>query len=601
MRQLMTRWTEEVLNNPEKVWKEYPRPSMVRESFVNLNGWWEYAFTKEVKPPAKFRGKILVPFSPEALLSGVKRQLKPGEVLWYRRLLPEGVKALDGTEKNSRGHWLLHFGAVDQFAAVYINRKLVCRHLGGYLPFSADVTEELTEGENELLVAVKDFTDRSYFSRGKQKLQNGGMFYTAQSGIWQTVWMEQVPEVYIGGLKVTPLFDERQVEVTVSAAGGNRNRESEVKTEVTVSSPDMQPMTVEGRAGEKIRIPVTCMNSWSPESPYLYDMQVTMGEDRADSYFAMRKIAVEKDGEGIPRLFLNNRPYFQKGVLDQGYWPDGLYTAPCDEAFVFDIMEMNRLGFNMLRKHIKIEPERWYYHCDRLGMLVWQDMVCGGRPYRHWYVTYMATAMELFRIRPGDHMYRLLGRKEEKGRRQFLDEMKAAIQTLYNHPSIVTWVLFNEGWGQFDAKEAVRVARREDPLRLLDQASGWFDQGGGDIRSIHNYFFPLKVRKEERVAALTEFGGYCWRNREHSMYAKVYGYRIYQGRKELTKGYSELMEREVVPNIPKGLSASIYTQLSDIEEEVNGIYTYDREEIKIEEEVLKEWNKKMKLPEENSL
>lgn len=598
MRQLKTRWTKEVLNNPGKVWEEYPRPSMVRESFVNLNGWWEYAFTKEVRPPKVFQGEILVPFSPEALLSGVERQLKPGEVLWYRRQLPLGVKASGDTGSNQGGHWLLHFGAVDQFAAVYVNRKLVCRHLGGYLPFSADVTEELEDGNNELLVAVKDFTDQSYFSRGKQKLQNSGMFYTAQSGIWQTVWMEQVPKVYIRQLKITPLFDERQVEVTVSAYGEERAKDRENKLEVTVSAPDMQPVTVESRAGEKIRIPVTCMKSWSPESPYLYDMQVTMGEDVVDSYFAMRKIAVEKDGEGIPRLFLNNQPYFQKGVLDQGYWPDGLYTAPCDEALEFDIMEMKRLGFNMLRKHIKIEPERWYYHCDRLGMLVWQDMVCGGRPYRHWYVTYMATAMELFHIRPNDQMYGLLGRKEEKGRRQFIKEMRGTIEALYNHPSIVVWVLFNEGWGQFDAEEAVRAARREDALRLLDQASGWFDQGGGDIKSIHNYFFPLKVCKEERAAALTEFGGYCWHNREHSMYAKVYGYRIYHGRKELTKGYEDLMKREVLPNIPKGLSATIYTQLSDIEEEVNGILTYDREEVKIEEEILKEWNKKMEFLEE---
>ena len=323
-----------------------------------------------------------------------------------------------------------------------------------------------------------------------------------------------------------------------------------------------------------------------------------MGEDEADSYFAMRKISAEKDEKGIPRLFLNNRPYFQRGVLDQGYWPDGLYTAPSDEAMIFDIMEMKRLGFNMLRKHIKIEPERWYYHCDRLGMLVWQDMVCGGEPYRHWHVTYAATAMELFHIRPKDRYHRLLGRRDEKSRARFIQEMKETIHVLYNHPSVVVWVIFNEGWGQFDANAVTKAARREDASRLLDQASGWFDQGGGDIRSIHNYFFPLKIRPERRVSALTEYGGYCWKVKGHSMYPGLYGYRAYGSRKELGKGYASLIKKEVAPMIRRGLSAAIYTQLSDVEEEVNGIYTYDREVLKIEADILKKCNDMLRLEEQ---
>ena len=343
------------------------------------------------------------------------------------------------------------------------------------------------------------------------------------------MWMEEVPEAHVDRLKITPLYDEKMVEVTVCCA--DRGQVS-----VAVSSEETQPWEVEGEANEPIRIPVPRMHPWTPEDPFLYFLSVTFGEDRVDSYFAMRKISVSLDAEGIPRTFLNGRPYFQRGVLDQGYWPDGLYTAPCDEALEFDIREMKRLGFNMLRKHIKIEPERWYYHCDRLGMLVWQDMVCGGRPYRKWYVTYLANGLEKFHIRMTDRTYGLLGRKEEKGRQQFVEEMKETIRLLWNHPSIVTWVLFNEGWGQFDAKEVTRLAREMDPSRLIDQASGWFDQGGGDFRSIHNYFFKLRFWREERVQALTEFGGFCWRCREHSMSGKVYGYRIYGSKKELSAG-----------------------------------------------------------------
>ena len=377
------------------------------------------------------------------------------------------------------------------------------------------------------------------------------------------------------------------MEVTVCCA--DRGQVS-----VAVSSEETQPWEVEGEANEPIRIPVPRMHPWTPEDPFLYSLSVTFGEDRVDSYFAMRKISVSLDAEGIPRTFLNGRPYFQRGVLDQGYWPDGLYTAPCDEALEFDIREMKRLGFNMLRKHIKIEPERWYYHCDRLGMLVWQDMVCGGRPYRKWYVTYLANGLEKFHIRMTDRTYGLLGRKEEKGRQQFVEEMKETIRLLWNHPSIVTWVLFNEGWGQFDAKEVTRLAREMDPSRLIDQASGWFDQGGGDFRSIHNYFFKLRFWREERVQALTEFGGFCWRCREHSMSGKVYGYRIYGSKKELSAGYGQLM-KEVASHIGEGLSVTIYTQLSDVEEEVNGIYTYDREILKIDENVLTEWNEKCSI------
>jgi beta-galactosidase/beta-glucuronidase len=592
-KQLKTRWADRV--DRDHVLEEYPRPLLQRESYVNLNGYWDYAITEEGKKPRRYDGRILVPFSPEASLSGVGRQLKPQESLWYHRTLPGEICP----ERGKR--WLLHFGAVDQYAAVSVNGKTVKRHLGGYLPFSADVTDFLGEAGNELTVQVRDYSDMFYYSRGKQKLKRGGMFYTAQSGIWQTVWMEQVPETYIRELTVTPLYDEAAFLVRVRLSGVCPSEDGQVymdeerrnKVSVTVSSEETQPFRTEGCEGREIRIPIPDMHSWSPEDPFLYDIEVLAGRDRVRSYGAMRKVSVGEDAKGVPRIFLNNRPYFQRGVLDQGYWPEGLYTPPCDEAMIYDIRTMKRLGFNMLRKHVKIEPQRWYYHCDRIGMLVWQDMVNGGRSYQSWYVTYLATAMEYFHLRMHDSLLWLLGRKDERGRRQFVSEMRGTIRALYNHPSIVTWVIFNEGWGQFHAAALTKIVREADKGRLIDQASGWFDQGGGDVRSIHNYFFPLHIKAERRVTALTEFGGYSLTVPGHHMYRKVYGYRIYRKKSELTRGYGEWMEREILPNIEKGLSASVYTQLSDVEEETNGILTYDREVLKLDEETVRELNEKM--------
>ena len=522
--------------------------------------------------------------------------MKPQETLWYHRRLPEEIFPVSGRR------WILHFGAVDQYAVVSVNGRVLKRHLGGYLPFSIDVTDSLKKGRNELTVRVRDYSDAFYYSRGKQKMKRGGMFYTAQSGIWQTVWMEEVPDTYVEELIVTPLYDESAFRIRVRLADADRMTENcetgsgcERKIKVMLSSQEMEPLQREGLVDEDMRIPVPDMHSWSPEDPFLYDIQVLAGEDCVRSYAAMRKISVEKDAQGIPRMFLNNRPYFQRGVLDQGYWPDGLYTPPCDEAMIYDIRVMKELGFNMLRKHIKIEPQRWYYHCDRLGMLVWQDMVNGGRSYQSWYVTYLATVMEYFHLRMHDSMLTLLGRKDVKGRRQFVAELRETIRVLYNHPSIVAWVLFNEGWGQFHGEAITQIAREADDSRLIDQASGWFDQGGGDVRSIHDYFFPLFIKAEKRVTALTEFGGYSLCVPGHHMYRKVYGYRIYRRKSDLSRGYREWIEREVVPNIARGLSATVYTQLSDVEEETNGILTYDRQIMKLNPKTVRELNRKMTL------
>lgn len=562
MKQLYTRWGKEL--GEERILSEYPRPLLQRESYVNLNGRWEYAFTDEMAEPEYYDGQILVPFSPESALSGVKRQLMPGQYLWYRRQVQ--------VEKAEGERILLHFGAVDQACKVWLNGVLVCRHVGGYLPFEADITKAAVEGENILTVAVQDYSDTSWHARGKQKLKRGGMFYTAQSGIWQTVWMEYVPREYIQEMKITPEYDQNVVCIQVQA---------NVRTAVKISIAGEEP--VEAFTLEEVRIPLKHRHPWTPETPYLYEFTVEMGEDLVKSYFALRKFTVGKDNHGITRLCLNGKPYYQKGVLDQGYWPDGLYTAPDDEAMIFDIQEMKNMGFNMIRKHIKIEPQRWYYHCDRLGMIVWQDMVNGGAPYKHWFVTYAATFLSRCRIRVPDGLSWLLSRRDRRGRREFMLEMEETIHRLSAHPCICTWVLFNEGWGQFDAKDMTALARKLDPDRLIDQASGWFDQGGGDIVSIHNYFFKLRIHREEnRAAVLSEFGGFCMRVEEHSACRMVYGYRMFHSVKILNKAYRRLMESVVMPKVKDGLSGSVYTQLSDVEDEVNGVYTYDREVRKID-------------------
>ncbi|MDN0043110.1 glycoside hydrolase family 2 protein [Mediterraneibacter glycyrrhizinilyticus] len=601
MKQLYTRWGREL--DPQNVLPEYPRPLLRRSSYTNLNGYWDYAFTREFKIPEKYDGQILVPFSPEAVLSGVSRQLMPEEYLWYRRIFI--IEGWNGRKSGRR--LILHFGAVDQACAVYVNGQRAARHTGGYLPFEADITQLVRDGENELIVAVKDLSDTSCHARGKQRLERGGMFYTAQSGIWQTVWMEEVPETYIQTIESVTDPDAGTVRIRVTAAENNKYEGTEVKTsghqegdrasglpvQVQIHRPGLYTDSCEysvdeeilcsgiGSAGEWIEIAIPDIMLWTCETPYLYFFTVTMGEDRVESYFAMRRFSVEKDEKGIPRICMNGEVQFQNGVLDQGYWPDGLYTAPSDEAMIFDITEMKRCGFNMVRKHIKIEPQRWYWHCDRLGIVVWQDMVNGGEAYRYWFVTYLATVMSWRNIKIKDSHPWLLARRERTGRTEFVREMKETIRLLKGHPSICTWVIFNEGWGQFQTKELTRIAREADPDRLIDPASGWFDQGGGDLQSVHNYFFRLKVRPEkERAAVLSEIGGHTYREPDHSACEGLYGYGACRDKEALGRAYRELTKK-VKKLIPQGLCASVYTQWTDIEEEINGVYTWDREVRKI--------------------
>ena len=598
MKQLYTRWGKNL--DRDHVLEEYPRPLLMREDYQILNGWWDYAFTIDYKQPQQYEGRILVPFSPETALSGVGRQLKPDEYLWYRRNFD-----LPGWDREKgQNRILLHFGAVDQSCEVRINGHKVKRHTGGYLPFEVDISRYAQESANELIVAVKDLSDTSYHSKGKQKLNAGGMFYTAQSGIWQTVWLEKVPETYIKEIKTVPDIEKKIIRIKVSSSYStdkknvdklSRNLPIEIKIRKPglypdpvvkpsqISTEDMLETAVLAVSDKWIEIPIESISLWNCETPYLYYFEVKLGDDRAISYFAMRKFSLEtKVHEEFLRICLNGEVQFQNGVLDQGYWPESLYTPPSDAAMIFDIQEMKKTGFNMVRKHLKIEPQRWYYHCDRLGIVVWQDMVNGGSYYKHWFVTYGATLLSWLRIPMRDVYPRLLSREAKAGRLEFIREMKETIRLLGNHPSIATWVIFNEGWGQFQTEDMTRIVRRLDPNRLIDQASGWFDQGGGDFSSLHNYFFKLFIRPErERASVLSEFGGYSYREPGHCAKEKLYGYGICKNKKDLEKRFLERWSG-VRNLIPQGLSASIYTQWTDVEEEVNGVFTYDREVRKIE-------------------
>ena len=568
MRQLKTKWADNI--NEKNVLGEYPRPLMRRKSYVNLNGVWKYAIKDTKGFPKKMNGDILVPFSPEAALSGVGRQLKPDEFLWYKRSLPEEIRPEAGNR------WLLHFGAVDQCAVVYVNGKKQGKHVGGYLPFSFDVTDALQEERNILTIKVKDYSDTYYYSRGKQKLENGGMFYTAQSGIWQTVWMEKVPEYHIKDLKITPLYDQSSVMIQLEDAAGRKD----IDYDVTVTARTIWPLKTAGRTGRPCMVRIPHMRNWSPEDPFLYDVHIKMGNDSVESYFAMRKIEVKNDKNGIPRIFLNNKPYFQKGVLDQGYWPDGLYTAPSDEALIYDIQTMKNLGFNMIRKHVKVETARWYYHCDRLGMIVWQDMVNGGT-YNAPFMTWLPALFPKFKLHTSDRIHPLFGRKNVHGREEFIRECKDTVTALKAFPCISTWVIFNEGWGQFDSKKLTALFRELDDTRLIDSASGWFDRRQGDFKSEHNYFAKQFVTPSDRAFVISEYGGYTCQVKGHTCSGKTYGYKICSSQEEFQAAYHKLMSKEIDPLKEQGLCGAVYTQLSDIEDEINGLMTYDREVCKL--------------------
>lgn len=595
--------------SPDNVLSEYPRPQFERSDYINLNGLWDYAISKRRGFPDEYQGQILVPFSPEALLSGVERQLQPGEYLWYRRFLP-----IEETELYRNNRLVLHFGAIDHEADIFLNGEKIFSHRGGYLPFECDITKYLTSAPNELTIRVSDPSDESAQSRGKQILKRGGIFYTAQSGIWQTIWMEWIPPTHIRSITIEPDYDRREVFLEVDTA----LCDALPTLKIQVFSPDKKDILFQTSLIPESRmeavsrrmvqhqsydftfsIPQQHFHAWTPETPSLYPVTVTLGKDQVRSYFALRIYTIEAQNDK-PVFCLNHKPYFLMGVLDQGYWSDGLMTAPSDEALIYDITTMKRLGFNMMRKHIKVEAARWYYHCDRLGMIVCQDMMNGGGKYRMPLINYLPTLCPSISHLIPDNAYSLFARENEEARDEWEAECYEMIDYLKFFPSIAIWCPFNEGWGQFDSARITENIRALDSTRLIDSASGWFDQGAGDFISIHNYFRRLKVENKEwkkaekaalksgqeslskkRAFFLSEYGGYACHIDGHSSVERIFGYKRYDTTEELTEAYRRLIRDELLPLREQGLSGAVYTQVSDIEEEVNGLMTYDRRVVKV--------------------
>jgi beta-galactosidase/beta-glucuronidase len=566
---IVTRWTKDV--SPDNAWPEYPRPQMRRPDWLNLNGLWKYGiFSKEQEYSLSFDNEILVPYPIESALSGVKRALQPDERLWYQRLftIPDGWHGK---------RVLLHFGAVDWEATIWVNGNMIGTHRGGYLPFWFDISPHLIDGENELVLAVWDPTDAYWQQHGKQVRKPKSIWYTAVSGIWQTVWLEPVPETAITALKITPNVDKGTVRVKVEVHHSSKTSGEHGRVRIRVHLAEVSLAQVEmDSSEEEIEITIPNPKLWSPKTPHLYDLTVEVGEDRVESYFGMRKFSLGKDSQGRNRLCLNNQPLFQFGPLDQGYWPDGLYTPPTDEAMHWDLELIKSLGFNMLRKHVKVEPARYYYYCDKLGLIVWQDMMNGGAAVGD--VTSILAI--LIGSRKRDRNYRYAGRNEKSSRVDYRRELQELVDHLYNFTCIGMWVPFNEGWGQFEANSAAVWLMNYDTTRPVDHASGWFDQGGGDCKSLHVYFkkLPVIAPEEKRAAVLSEFGGYNMKVNGHLWNPRAeYGYKKYTSEVALTEAYLELLEKELIPCKKAGLSAAIYTQTTDVEIEVNGYVTYDRE------------------------
>ena len=525
----------------ETPWQVYPRPQLKRNSYVNLNGIWDFAVYDQPEFP-KEDLQINVPFCPESLLSGLKMQVKPGSFLFYRRSF---------TAENPNCRLLLHVGAADQIADIYVNQKHVCHHEGGYEAFTVDITDGL-EAENELVIRVQDDLNDQTFPYGKQTLKRGGMWYTPVSGIWQTVWLESVPETYIEALDI-------QVDLTCA-----RVTTTPVLDGKVICEGKEYPL-VNGKAVITPENP----HLWSPEDPYLYDFIIETDTDRVESYFALRTIEA-KTINGIPRLCLNGKPYFFHGLLDQGYWPDGIFTPAKPECYTNDILEMKRLGFNTLRKHIKVEPEEFYYQCDKLGMVVFQDMVNNGD-----YNFLRDTALPTVGIQKLNdrNMH-----KDAATRERFLQAMEATVRQLKNHPCILYWTIFNEAWGQFDSEAVYEQFKKLDDSRIIDATSGWFRQDKSDVDSRHIYFTPWSTLKvSDKPLVLSEFGGYAYPVEGHLFNTgNAYGYKACKSEAHFQESVDKLYRKKVIPAAKNGLCAAIITQVSDVEDEINGFLTYDR-------------------------
>jgi beta-galactosidase/beta-glucuronidase len=576
---ITTPWADQV--NPSEVLPEYPRPQLVRPDWINLNGLWEYGITPVAveNAPAVFDGKILVPFPVESALSGVGKTVGKENALWYKRsfTVPSSFK-----EKTT----LLHFGAVDWQCEVYVNGKKAGSHQGGYDPFTFDITTLLKKsGQQEMVVRVWDPSDEGPQPRGKQVTKPHGIWYTPVTGIWQTVWVEAVPKTYIESTRHTP--DINQSTLTVRA--NVKNQQAGDVLRISAWEGDRKVAEQEVSTTAQAVLPIQNATLWSPDNPFLYDLKVAVirkGKviDEVKSYFGMRSITMKPNENGVQQMLLNDQFVFQYGPLDQGWWPDGLYTAPTDEALKYDVEKTKAMGFNMIRKHVKVEPARWYYHCDKIGLLVWQDMPSGDMGNR-------------WDSRPG-----IIGVATEKERTPeseqiFKTEWKAIIDALYNFPSIVVWVPFNEAWGQFKTKEITNWTMQYDPSRLVNSASGGNFHPVGHILDLHNYPDPAMPDPElfgtKQILALGEYGGLGLPLEGHTWQTKDnWGYQSFKSREELWDRYEAFIDR-LAPMVKKGLAAAVYTQTTDVEVEVNGLMTYDRKVIKMPEEKLKAIHKKL--------
>ncbi len=534
-------------------WNEYPRPSFKRDSYLCLNGEWDFSAEKSGKETQL--GKIKVPFSPETRLSGINREKLDGELYIYRKVFEVDSNFLSGRV-------LLHFGAVDQACRVFVNGKFVGEHIGGYLPFSVDIADFLKEGKNNLKVVVIDDLNKD-LAYGKQRKDRGGMWYTPISGIWQTVWCESVPNDYIKGIKITPSIDS--VHVDVDAGEGEK----------VITLLEKEYRFLESSIDIKVENPI----NWTPDNPHLYEFSLSYGEDKIESYFALRTVSIEEN-KGKSFICLNGKPILCHGLLDQGYYSDGIYLPATPKGYEFDILEMKKLGFNMLRKHIKIEPQLFYYYCDKYGMLVFQDMVNSGE--YHYFVDTILPNVGIKRWRDRG--------ASEKRREAFERDSRETIDLLYNHPSVIYYTIFNEGWGQFSADENYLELKKYDPTRVYDATSGWFWEKYSDVHSEHIYMRKLKLKaRRGRPLVLSEFGGYCWKEMKHSFNLdKTYSYKNFKSIEDFEKSFVALYDEQVIPHIKKeGLCALVYTQVSDVEDETNGLLTYDRQVLKVNPDTVK--------------
>lgn len=563
---IKTPWAEKL--TPDNVWQEYPRPLLERTDWVNLNGLWSYAIVNPGVVPDSYEGSILVPFAVESSLSGVQKTVGKDKRLWYKRTftVPSGWKGK---------RVLLHFGAVDWQSEVFVNGIKVGGHTGGYTPFSFDITSCLQKGEQTLVVSVYDPTNDGFQPRGKQVKNPGGIYYTPVTGIWQTVWLEPVADAHLEGIVSVPDIDRQTIRVEPKVKGAADFLLIQVKEEGKVIS---EARTVPGQA---ITLPVPDAKLWSPESPFLYTMDLTLYRagvaiDKASSYFGMRKISMAADKAGIQRMYLNNKPYFQYGPLDQGWWPDGLYTAPCDEALAFDIVKTKELGFTMIRKHVKVEPARWYYHADKLGILVWQDMPSGDNS-PSWISQRYFDGLELIRSPESEANYRR--------------EWKEIMDLCYSNPSVVVWVPFNEAWGQFKTVEITEWTMQYDRSRLVNSASGGNFYPTGHIVDLHNYPGPaMYLFDAKRVNVLGEYGGIGLAKEGHLWAAdRNWGYVQFKSEKEVTDEYVKYA-RQLQDYVKRGFSGAVYTQTTDVEVEVNGLMTYDRKLMKVDTERVRKAN-----------